>query len=100
MIRPLMGKKVSWPASRQEIPEIRLQVYPNPATDWINLELPMADIPWEWSLNIFNLQGKLVYQGEASEQRHYTGDLPEGLYIIRVSQRGIYRASSKLIIIR
>ncbi len=100
MIRPLMGKKISWPASRQEFPEIKLQVYPNPATDWINLEMPMADIPWEWSLDIFNLQGKLVYKGEASEQTHYTGDLPEGLYIIRVSQKGIYRASSKLMIIR
>lgn len=100
MIRPLMGRKISWPVARQEIPEISLQVYPNPASDWIHLEFPMADISSEWKLDIFNLQGKLVYHGVAAEKTHYTGDLPEGLYILRVSQNGMYRASSKIMIIR
>ncbi len=100
MIRPVMGKQISWPAGEENTPEMNLRFWPNPASVQINLELPMVEMPWEWTLDIYNLQGKLVYKGSAAEKTHYTGDLPEGLYILRISQRGIFRASSKLMIIR
>ena len=109
MLRPLMGPELVWPVSAPEIPEqpaISLHVYPNPAGDQFYIELsdntlPMRNPdPSDWSVNLYNLQGKLVYSSNISDMPHYIGDLPEGLYIVKVNQDGLYRASSKLMIAR
>ncbi len=102
MLRPLMGRELSWPASAPEIPEPRIRVYPNPASEVFYLELPPGEAAGEWTVNLYNLQGKLVYSGRSTEGQspHYTGELPGGLYIVRVSRNGIFRASSKIMILR
>jgi len=105
MIRPLLGRELGWPAAMKEIPELKLHVYPNPATDYFYVEHSQGPSSGEWTINMFNLQGKLVYAHGSGESwsgsfRHYVGNLPEGLYIIRVSKRGVYNASSKLMIVR
>jgi hypothetical protein len=119
MLRPLMGKELSWPVSAPEIPEMRMQVYPNPASEYFYTEFPTGagnasswnpgtksiagvdgTAPGEWTIGLYNLQGKLVYESRPGETRHYVGDLPVGLYLVRVNQKGIYRAGSKLMIVR
>ncbi len=125
MIRPLMGKELSWPVKKEEIPELRLQVYPNPAMYRFYLDIPSGETAGlsagEWALSLYDLRDRLVYafpgaSGSAggdfrstgdtfggdriSDQPHYIGDLPEGLYIIRITQGGIFRAGSKLMIVR
>lgn len=100
MVRPVMGKELIWPVIKQEIPEIKLQVYPNPARESFYLELPPGMIPGEWTVSLYNLQGKRVYENRSGDFRHYIGDLPAGLYIIRVDRGGIFRAGTKLMILR
>jgi hypothetical protein len=96
-----MGKEISWPAAlNDELPNPELRLYPNPASDIIQLELTGVENLLDWNVAIYNLQGKLVYQERASSTTHSVQDLPEGLYILRISHKGRYRASSKLMIIR
>ncbi|MFC2115171.1 T9SS type A sorting domain-containing protein [Bacteroidota bacterium] len=100
MVRPVMGKELSWPVVKKEIPEIQMQVYPNPANDRFYLEISRDGSAGEWKLSLYNLHGKLVYESPAARHSHYIGHLTEGFYIIRLSQRGIFKASSKLMIVR
>ncbi len=116
MVRPLFGHELAWPVSipkSPEISELQLHIYPNPATDQFHINLshdtgPIQNPdPAKWSLSLYNLQGKLVYSSPGSpagdnitDIPHCIGDLPEGLYIVRVNQDGIYRAGSKLMIVR
>jgi hypothetical protein len=107
MVRPLMGKEISWPAMKEEIRELDLKVYPNPARDRFYLDLSgdgASGYPaGEWTLSLHDLQGRLVYSYRGSavpDHPHYTGDLPAGMYIIRLEQNGVFRAGSKLMIVR
>jgi len=65
-----------------------LNVFPNPAKDYIWVEMP-ADKPNSlWSIEVYNISGALVHQ--QSESGHATIKLPlvhldAGLYVLRVS---------------
>ncbi|MFC2112167.1 T9SS type A sorting domain-containing protein [Bacteroidota bacterium] len=112
MIRPLMGSELVYPVAVPEIPEvenIQLHVYPNPAGDQFYVELSQntssGKNEGKWSLSMYNLQGKMVYTSVlrseySTKSPHYIGDLPQGLYIVRVNHDGIYVTSSKLMIVR
>jgi hypothetical protein len=100
MIRPLMGKELSWPATVKPVSQISLRVYPNPATERVHLDFPPGEDPREWTVEIFNLQGQRVCLSQTGQSSLDIGNLPEGLYILRGSKNGIYRTSNKIMIVR
>jgi hypothetical protein len=64
--------------------KIEVLVYPNPATDLVNIELTQAAT--EAKLVIVNALGQVVYQSEISENRH-TLDMStfaSGLYLMQI----------------
>jgi hypothetical protein len=71
-----------------------LNIYPNPVTDKLTLGFPVA-IHGKYSLEIINLQGKLVYKNQRNEgstrsiQINDIGYLPSGIYFIKVSDRSV-----------
>lgn len=71
--------------STDELPEVRqIRVYPNPATDYINFDLP-ADQPY--SISIYDLSGKLVLQKNNVRGRIDVNALSPGVYVTEVSNR-------------
>jgi hypothetical protein len=102
MIRPIMGRALPTdpaPVGTEEASETILRLYPNPASAHFYLDLPDAMDREEWSVTLYNLQGKTVYKKWADYQ-HQIGHLPDGIYILRLDQHGILRASRKLMIAR
>ena len=102
MIRPIMGKALPEepaPVGIEKSPDIILQIYPNPANTYFYLDLPEVMNPGEWSVTLYDLQGKTVYKRWADHQ-HQISHLPDGIYILRLDQNGIYKASRKLMIAR
>ncbi len=106
MIRPVLGKALTWPAKTKEIRAPELKIWPNPASDQFFLELPPGEDAGEWTIGLYNLQGKLVYSTGAHrthgpvEGPYEIGDLPGGLFIVRVERDGIFKGGCKLMILR
>jgi hypothetical protein len=66
-----------------------LKVYPNPATDFINLEFE-GIVPSYFNLLIMDMSGKVVYQldGVETESNQYTlplNGIESGMYIVKLS---------------
>jgi hypothetical protein len=62
-----------------------LNVYPNPAASFLNIEL--RDVKFENSkLSLYNAMGSLVYEGNiiGNKMKINIGNLPSGLYVISI----------------
>ena len=137
MIRPVLGKETGWPVSVNKMIQNEVKVYPNPATDFIHIELPSDAFHSSTSsyynitdnssvsgnsmvtgnslftgnsmftgnstvtLNIFNLQGTLVYQNSITEDDYIpVHQLIPGMYLIRIQIPGFGPYNTKLLITR
>lgn len=60
-----------------------LTVWPQPATDWIWVE-GSADIR---TLELYDIQGRRVYQGNTSNQQVSLAGIPDGMYMVRALDR-------------
>ena len=64
---------------------VQIQVYPNPATDYIAIS---EDKPVQ-RLAIFNLVGRQMREFEVAKGRQYpVADLPDGIYLIQLIDHG------------
>lgn len=65
------------------------KVYPNPARDVLNINIPAALLGAQ--LEIFNLHGQLIHRQTVNEltQQVSTQHWPTGLYLLRGSRRGL-----------
>ncbi len=63
--------------------ENRLKVYPNPATTFLNVELPGIDDAQVW---LYDITGQLVRTGKLTDQNYRTNvsGLHKGVYVLRV----------------
>ncbi|MCE2496960.1 MAG: T9SS type A sorting domain-containing protein [Flavobacteriales bacterium] len=81
--------QVNAPASLNENKKVSLELYPNPASDHLNIELAnIAEQTVEWTL--IDLSGRLVSQGEflhlpGTETRINIGTPSNGIYLIQLS---------------
>ncbi|HOY31815.1 MAG TPA: T9SS type A sorting domain-containing protein [Bacteroidales bacterium] len=64
-----------------------IQVYPNPAADFINIILPRTSE--KIKVEIFTIQGALVYTGQIQDSFHHiplnSNKIHNGMYLLRVS---------------
>ncbi|MDQ4142110.1 MAG: carbohydrate-binding protein, partial [Bacteroidota bacterium] len=73
-------------------PPATLQAYPNPANSYFKIEVPVST-EHHYTLQLYNNQGKLVYQNTAPKPIPGSNTLylpvanfPEGLYIVKILQ--------------
>jgi hypothetical protein len=100
MIRPVLGKKFSKPSSVHDFEIKELQVYPNPASDYVRLELPSQaeDIPV--TVSIYDLQGKLIKKVTVMDELIPVHQLMPGMYLLRAEIPGSGTFNAKLLISR
>lgn len=62
-----------------------IKVYPNPATDYITIEIAWDGQPLK--LSVSDVSGRLVYQSDVNDEKTIidVSALPQGLYIIKVA---------------
>jgi acetyl esterase/lipase len=62
--------------------------YPSPVRDYLQIELEHSTTK-EWSIEVFNLQGQLLYQQNSFEPQHriHTADWNNGIYLLRVQNK-------------
>jgi hypothetical protein len=74
-------------------PEISLNIYPSPATDYIFVETVDHQTlrPLTGSLAIYNLMGQQMILQNLKDRRTEIniGSLPKGLYLVRIINNGI-----------
>lgn len=76
------------------IPEITLQLVPNPATDYVDILLTNAHLQ---SVMVYDVFGKVVKR-QAGESKMFVGDLVPGIYFVQVrDDAGLY--NGQLIIV-
>ncbi|MCB0852576.1 MAG: T9SS type A sorting domain-containing protein [Bacteroidetes bacterium] len=73
----------------QDLPELGpITLYPNPATDFISIEIPNLATKNVKEMRVFNIQGQVMYQGEIRNQldvSHY----PAGYYFLTVGNQSV-----------
>jgi len=71
--------------------EKNIYVYPNPATDFINIITPQAS--GKLNVELYTIQGALVYSGFINDQFHNislnNGKFTNGMYLLRVSGENV-----------
>ncbi|WP_019039301.1 T9SS type A sorting domain-containing protein [Psychroflexus tropicus] len=69
--------------------DIELSVFPNPATNFISLEIPNLSNDASHTLQLFNLTGQLVFEksitSESELQNIEVSNLKTGLYLLKLS---------------
>jgi hypothetical protein len=78
-----------------------IRIYPNPASNYIDIEIPNT-VTENRQLTILTLNGKIISEtklldGNVNPVRIDTGDLPNGIYLVRLSN-SVRNYYSKLII--
>jgi hypothetical protein len=70
----------------EQLPTINIKLYPNPATDYIALEIPPEFDMKQAIAEITDIAGRKMQSIVLSGNKPYlyTGDLPAGLYLLRL----------------
>jgi len=86
MIRPVFGSELATGIAEPfSVSPSLLTIYPNPARDYINLQLPGNQPFSRYEIFIFNVSGKMVYKQHQGNQPIDISNLPKGLYLLKVS---------------
>ncbi len=72
----------------------KVKVYPNPATDVINISAADADV---FEVVLMDVTGKVVYQGKTAKQINVSM-LPKGLYVLKIETTNGETCTSKIMI--
>jgi hypothetical protein len=87
MIRPVLSKKNIVGFEPIITQEQNLLVYPNPADKYIFLSSQTATTGEDMSVCLYDLTGRQIRSINRGDTCIYTGDLKEGIYILRVMNR-------------
>ena len=98
MLRPVMGRRIRWPASAETHQVASIEVYPNPARDFINIKLPGGTQPDRFGIEIYSLQGSLIYRQFQDQSTINVSSIQPGIYIMRVTTDQSAAFTTKLII--
>ena len=98
MVRPVMGGKLTWPASAETHPETTIEIYPNPARDYINIKWPPGLQADRFNVQIYSLQGSLIYRQYQDHPQINVSSIQPGIYILQVNTDHSATYTTKLII--
>lgn len=99
MVRPIFGKLYQTPTLTTTVPNHGLQVYPNPASDYLYINFDNS-IPVQ-SYQLVSITGRVVENASIiPNARVSVGHLPAGIYLLRVNLKNGQAITSKVIIKR
>jgi hypothetical protein len=101
MIRPVFGSRSITSTNGVSASGDIAFIYPNPASDYIVFHSERAEMDnSSLTMQVYNSSGRLVanFQGVSSGEDLQVGDLPRGLYMVRVLNKQEVLYSGKLII--
>lgn len=73
---------------------IHFNVYPNPASTELYLEIPKST---EFNIAVFNMYGKLVYKTKTNEHKIDVSQLSSGMYFIQLTDKHTHTYVSRFI---
>jgi len=89
---------IIFPQEQQRTSTIKVKLYPNPAKDFLTVEL--AELPDNAEYNIVSVNGQLLKNGMLQDytQRLEIIDLEEGLYVFTLKANGSVLYSQKIVV--
>jgi hypothetical protein len=101
MIRPVLSKTPLLQKSENDVDyQASPKVFPNPASSWIELEIPDAGYEW-MDLKIYDLSGRIVLnENIKSGERINVSELKEGFYLLRLTTNQGSKVFSEKILIQ
>lgn len=89
MIRPVLGKALILTGIDDVYPQLnkKINIWPNPVRDILNVELPGNDLLMGIEINIYDSGGRWIMSEKKSPRVNVSG-LPRGVYLITVSSGG------------
>ena len=99
MIRPFVMRSYS-DIKHQEGEAVSLKIWPNPAADYIRLELPEKIRHRDVQMNLYDITGKLVESYPAFQQEIPVSHLQEGLYLLSFPSQGNTHFRTQRIVIQ
>lgn len=85
MFRPVFSKRKKTTTSISKPTAQLLQIFPNPARDYVQFQLPNNLLNVKYS--IYNLQGSKVKEGIYNNANLNISTLPKGIYIVRATSK-------------
>lgn len=97
MLRPFVQRNYSSVRDKEQ-QHASLNIRPNPASEYIGVDIPFETDNQEYSLSIFDITGKLVKTFVNYREEIYIGNIEEGLYIVTLSNpKGMIKTGKLLI---
>ncbi len=96
MIRPVVGDSLVYPTAIPKIIRLNALVYPNPASDFIQVRCDCEIAQW----NIKDMTGRILASGTELEGPLSTSFLPAAMYLVELEDRNGLVSRQKLIISR
>lgn len=96
MIRPVVGKELSWPTFVQDINTLNLKLYPNPANDLLKLDFDEFNVNY----TVYSLTGGILLSGLTNEKNvtvNVSG-LSNGIYLVKCESQNGKQTYKKFII--
>lgn len=78
------AKGVEMPLSVPENTSLSFKVYPNPASDVLNINHSYSDV----TFNLFTIDGKIIKGGNLENKQINISDLQSGIYLLQLSSDG------------
>jgi len=75
----LSGTRIT--AGIKDVKDMQVMVYPNPASDILNVEAAYKDMQYR----MFTYDGKLLSEGSLQNNKIYIGNLSQGMYLLQLS---------------
>jgi len=101
MFRPILGKFQEGPVLSNKILNNKpFSIYPNPANNLITIDTGNDPGENNWTISIFNISGKQVMQTTLQGNTLDVSSLPNGLYILKISNKKTNLQPVKLLIQR
>jgi len=92
MIRPVMGKRKDFPTSVElpaTVANTRLKVYPNPASQYIRIELETSEnvVSTDYDVELYGITGQLHFRAPFTGNQIDVSGFDSGIYLVRVIHR-------------
>ncbi len=96
MIRPVFSDEdiVSGINNNKSTQKLALNIYPNPAGDYLYIDLAEKNNSLNYQVRIIDLLGQTIYESGLISERISVADLSQGLYLVRVTDMRTLRSNT------
>lgn len=97
MMRPFVMHSYSSSGKQKQL-QAEIRVWPNPANDFLRIELPEDTDQKDIRITLYDITGKLVLTENEYRNELFTGALPDGIYLLSLySKSRVFRTERVII---